>query len=750
MSRSAEAKWTEANRLFKTGQLPQAAILLNELLEDDAYRCEAAQMSAIISARQRDFERASALIALGLAARPDHPSLLLTAANIAQDLGDTVKAETLLRRAVSVKPDFAEAHNNLGILCADADRHEEAEQAFEAAVLHKPNYVRALTNLAALRLRRHELDAAEAAISNALALDASAFAALTIKGQLLFARGRYAEAEATWKSVIARTNAHEEASVLLSSLLARQRRFDEQFALVNRSLSLWPGRLAHWVSLMDLAAIGDDRDTLETAYQKAIKLDPTQTSVRAKRALYLPNVPQSAEEVESSRTTFVEGLDRLAAELSNTAMLPKSIHNAMPSNFLLAYQGKDDRLCQRQYSEIVCNVLKTRAPQFFVKRASIRAPRKRIRVGFASRFFYESTVGHYFSSWVTDLPSERFEKFVYTTTLVEDELTERIRSGCDHFLMRNASLSEFAELIAADRLDVLIYPEIGMEQQFYLLSAMRLAPLQLCAWGHPVTPGHQNIDGYISCELMEPENAQRHYNEPLHLLPGIGVKYRSPGAVDSDRSLTRSDFQLPENKTIILFPQSLFKIHPDVDECLLSILAKLEDAVLVIFAGLNQTMTRRFVERLRACFERAGLRPDGRVRIMPAMRHADYRQLNRLSDFMLDSFYWSGGQTTIDALSCGLPVVTLPGEFMRGRQSMAMLKMIGIPELIAKDKDDYAEIAVRLGLDTAWRTSCRERVLVSNHKLFDDDKPVVVLADLLLSLTSATEQPTTAAIHQPR
>ena len=70
---------------------------------------------------------------------------------------------------------------------------------------------------------------------------------------------------------------------------------------------------------------------------------------------------------------------------------------------------------------------------------------------------------------------------------------------------------------------------------------------------------------------------------------------------------------------------------------------------------------------------------------------------------MLDTLAWSCGNTTIDALAAGLPVVTLPGPFMRARQSAVMLSIAGVPELIARDADDYVAIAVRLATDADWR-----------------------------------------------
>ena len=45
-------------------------------------------------------------------------------------------------------------------------------------------------------------------------------------------------------------------------------------------------------------------------------------------------------------------------------------------------------------------------------------------------------------------------------------------------------------------------------------------------------------------------------------------------------------------------------------------------------------------------------------------------------------------------------MVTLPGSFMRGRQSSAILCRLDVTETIAHNQDEYVEIAVRLGLDS--------------------------------------------------
>ena len=89
---------------------------------------------------------------------------------------------------------------------------------------------------------------------------------------------------------------------------------------------------------------------------------------------------------------------------------------------------------------------------------------------------------------------------------------------------------------------------------------------------------------------------------------------------------------------------------------------------------------------------------------------------------MLDTLHWSGGNTSLDALACGLPIVTLPGAFMRGRQSAAMLRLAGVETLIARDTDDYVRIATRLASDRGWRDDLSARIRGGQGRIFDDPR----------------------------
>jgi CRISPR-associated protein Csy1 len=448
-------------------------------------------------------------------------------------------------------------------------------------------------------------------------------------------------------------------------------------------------------------------------------------------------IPADADDVTRSRERYAQGLAQLHREADAlvSGLAPAQVLDGLRwTNFFLAYQGRDDRELQASYGAFVARAVEAGAPSW---RTPIpprrREPGAKLRVGFASAFFHVGTAGRYFRSWLTDLDRERFDVFVYHLYPGLDDIASEIRARADRFVEFGGSRarpSVIAPVIRDDALDVLVYPELGMDHTSFALAALRLAPRQLAGWGHPVTSGHATIDGFVSCAEMEPPDADAHYVEPLLRLPGIGTSYRRLHVPERP---ARARFGLPDDRTLLLCPQSLFKVHPDNDALFARVLAADRRASLVMFDGRHPRVTDRFMQRIARTFDAHGVSARERLIVLPPFPHEDYLRINLVCDAMVDTLHWSGGNTSLDALACGLPVVTLPGAYMRGRQSAAMLRLAGVPQLVAGDADDYVNIATRLLEDAVWRASLGDAIRDGLDRIFETRVPVDAFAELLLA-----------------
>ncbi len=640
---------------------------------------------------------------------------------------DLPRAIADLQAALALDPKQARLWSELGFLCVDAGSNAQAIVAFERAVQADPGYVRAWSNLGNALRTAGRIDEAIRAVERAVALDERYAIGWSNLGALRRDAGHDAAAEDALRRALAFDPGNRAAMATLASILRARSDLDAAIGLLSRVVELDPRDAQAMLQLANALAERDDLAGARAAYARAGAVDATMLRALFGQWLTLPMVPESAAALDAARKAYADGLARVeaAAPARAAAMGAAQLVDELRwSNFLLAYHGGGDRVLQERYAGIVAGLLRGRAPEWVGAVPPRPRAGSRIRVGFASTFFRDGTVGRYFERWITDLPRDTFDVHVYHLAPGFDAVAQRLAQAAARFhRCPGWPPSRVAPLIRADALDVLVYPELGMGAVTFALAALRLAPLQCAAWGHPVTTGHATIDVFFSSAAMEPANAAADYTERLVTLPGIGTRYRAP---EVPEDATRVRFGLPDDRPLLLCPQSLFKIHPDNDALFARVLAAAPDALLVCFEGADRRLTAAYAARLRA----AGIAAD-RVRVLPQYPHEDFLRVNRVCDAMLDTLHWSGGNTSLDALACGLPIVTLPGRFMRGRQSAGMLQLMGLPELVARDGDDYVRIAAELAGDPARRQALARRIRDAHPRVFDDAAPVAALAQWL-------------------
>ena len=664
--------------------------------------CEVAVSAAIIdralqALRTGDVDTAIRAIESAPAATRNTQAAQRTLAAAQAQRGDLTSADAAIQRALRY-PSLEPATRALaGRIALDRKQPEQAFQHFEALVQLLPQQ---------MAFWRFLWDAATTPLSQQRALQLVRAASLDASADVHVAR-------ATARA-LADTGAVAEALTLGRDTAVRHPQS-------NIARWLWLRRL------VDEAPLDAWRE-LQAPPARALEALPREATLDADAvdaALVVPEQYPDDAAIDRWRERYGSGLRAILDRLPQTTLTdPQRAGLVRHTAFRLAYHGRDDRALQTLRGDLLAMLMQPLTPPSL----SPPVPRDKLRVAFASKHLRDCTVGHYFKRFFTDLADGRIEVFVYACG-DRDAFTDEVasRATLRHFADDDAALLAIAGAIAADAPDVLIYPEIGMEPLIEKLAAMRLAPLQCAMWGHPVTTGLPTIDVFVSAAALEPADAVTHYRERLHLLPGLGTCYPTPPAASA---LSRAALGLPATGTLAICAQSPFKWSPQFTRTVGEILVASPEATLLVFDSPIASRSRVFDAYLQHHFAPLGVEIARRVLRLPQRSRADFLAVLAHSDLALDSFGFSGGNTSLDALSVGLPVLTLPGEFMRGRQTMAMLRCL--PErvssaLLATDAADYVLRARRLLTDSALRAGLRAAITASASALFNDPAPVPAL-----------------------
>jgi predicted O-linked N-acetylglucosamine transferase (SPINDLY family) len=262
------------------------------------------------------------------------------------------------------------------------------------------------------------------------------------------------------------------------------------------------------------------------------------------------------------------------------------------------------------------------------------------------------------------------------------------------------------------------------------LAAQRLAPVQCCSWGHPVTSGFPTVDYFISSDLMEPPDAAAHYSEQLVRLPNLSIHYEptdvAPVGID------RAQLGLREGAVVYWCCQSLPKYLPQFDEVFARIAGEVPGSqfTFIEFGG-GRGVTEVFRARLERSFKAVGLHARDHCVFLPRLAADRFVAAIGQCDVVLDSIGWSGCNSILESLVHNLPIVTLAGEMMRGRHTAAILDMMEVHGTTARTIDEYVSIAGSLGRNTAKRAELSVQIANNKHRVYRDRDCIVALEAFL-------------------
>jgi SAM-dependent methyltransferase len=325
-----------------------------------------------------------------------------------------------------------------------------------------------------------------------------------------------------------------------------------------------------------------------------------------------------------------------------------------------------------------------------------------LRIGYVSADFCQHTVGLFLKDVLMAHSANHVTVFAYSAGNVNDWVTDAIRNVTIFRDVTKASDAELADLIRQDAIDVLIDLSGHTAGSRLTVFAQRPAPVLVSWLGYFASTGLPYMDAVLLDDWHAPVGSEAQFVEPLIRLPAGRFCYQPVPWASAEVA------PLPCLKSgYISFGcfNNTGKLNAGVFDLWARILQAVPDSRLILkWRTFNDDALRLSVT---AAFVQRGIAAE-RIELRGPSFHVDLLNEYAGLDIALDPFPFTGGLTSCEALWMGVPVVTLPQSRVVSRQTFAILSAIGLPELAAKDVDDYVRIAVELANDRARLSQVRQ------------------------------------------
>ncbi len=735
-----------AAKAHREGKVEEAEQLYRAILACQPTHADALHGLGVLAHQAGRSELAAQLIGDALAQRVE-PTFHNNLALVLLALDRPHEALASVYRALELRPAYPEAFNALGNVQQKLCLREEAISSYEKAVSLRGDYADAYGNLAKALLEKSEGDAAMRACEKALELHPACAESQNTMGNILRAKGRFDEALERYDRALESRPYYAEAFNNKASLLLVLKRTDEAMIAVRCALacrSEFPAAIATHGAIL---AIEGKLDEALPYFEKSAALDPyfieahnnlgaallqldrTEEAIAAyERAIALSEEEAQAPSHFNLATTLLGGnsVDKAIASF-NKALTANPNMLAAHNNLGVALQNKglaDEALAaygkvieiDPQYAAAYCNKLMAmqyaerytnddvleaaRAfgavfdhPDPSLSERNNLSPERKLRIGYVSGDFNAHPVGFFTVGSLSAHDKSQFEIFCYYNCVSVDSITEAFIGIADHWrsIIGKSDL-EIAKIISEDEIDILVDLTGHTNKTRIPLFGLKPAPVQVHWVGYTGTTGLPSIDYLILDPISAPPGSDRWYTEALVRLPYGRFCYKP----------MTPDIEILDPPSLAGMPvtfgcfNNITKLVPSVIRLWSQLLNSVPGSRLLL---KSKSLTEASVRMgLLNAFSESGL-DSQRIELRGASGYVEMlRQYNDV-DIALDPFPFGGATTTCDAFWMGVPVITLPGDRLASRQTLAFACFMGHEDFAASSPEDYVARASALADD---------------------------------------------------
>ncbi len=653
-------------------------------------------------------------LAKRLATSPNNVELINNLASIRRRQGFIQAAIAGFQLALQIRPDLAVVHYNLGNAYAEAGQSEDGISAYQQAIHYQPHFPEAYQNLGDLLNKNGEFEQAIVCYQRSLELRPESLAVLSNLGNALVRMGEYHSAENYLRRAQALSPNIPEVYNNLGRVFLELNQMTAAEQAFRTAITLAPNLYEAYVNLSGILALRNQHEQSLELLDHACALQPNESSVLLGLIFQMQQVCQWDR--------LPQLCDRFSQLISKNNSNHPSRQSELPSPLIfmslpIVTTAEQQLRCSRNWASTLFPHSKSinQLPPD-MDRLQSKEP---IRIGYLSSDFHDHPIGYLVPELFENHNRNRFQVFGYSlgVDLSGDVHARIVRSFDSYRDLNQLSISQAAQTIANDKIDILVDLQAYTSRARPAILALRPAPIQINYLGFAGTMGAEFIDYILVDEYVVPSSQQEHYQEKLIQLPQSFMVQDSKRAID-EMPQSRANFGLPENAIVLAAFSRSFKITPSMFDCWLRILKAIPNSVLWM-----KSWSESGEKRLRIRAERLGLEKN-RLIFSPSIPMPSHLACHRLADLYLDTFPYNQHSTAADALRVGLPLLTLQGETFASRVSASFLVKLGLPELVANSMEEYETIAIRLATKPDTLSALRNRLeaALQSTDLFDGCK----------------------------
>ena len=269
-----ESKLQEGIELHRNGQLQQAELIYQQILQVNPENAEVLHLLGTIAHQVEKYDLAINLINQAIEIDPNQSSFFNNLGLTLQKQGRFEEAVQAYKQTIDLNSESSECYYNLGITLNDQGKLEEAIQAYRQAIEINPNYSKAYNNLGSMLKDQGNPEEAIQAYRQAIKNSPGYSEAYNNLGITLNDQGKLEEAIQAYKNVLKINPNYLEACNSLGIAFKDLGRLEESVQAYQDAIRINPN---HGPTHNNLGNVLRDQGKLEEAiqaYQQAIEINP--------------------------------------------------------------------------------------------------------------------------------------------------------------------------------------------------------------------------------------------------------------------------------------------------------------------------------------------------------------------------------------------------------------------------------------------------------------------------------------------